>query len=127
MKTLSKAEFKRVLENFTGSDTRYIHKLFNGLKMALTEGCKYVADEAEAYWLFDLILSYQYTTKVRNEPFQVWQLKKIADNKKNYWEIVCTDGNDNKLAKQIIEYSDFPLESFTVWYIEGVALLPTEY
>jgi hypothetical protein len=34
-----------------------------------------MADEAGAYWLLDIIASYQTDAKIRREPFQVWELK----------------------------------------------------
>lgn len=39
------------------------------------DGVKYMADEAGAYWLLDIIASYQTDAKIRREPFQVWELK----------------------------------------------------
>ena len=47
------------LKQFHGT-SRYHKHLFPGKSpIILTDGCKYVRDELNAYWLFDAILSYQ--------------------------------------------------------------------
>ena len=57
------------LDQFTGTSQYY--QYMAGLK--LTDGVKYIADEAGAYWLLDIIASYQTDAKIRREPFQVWE------------------------------------------------------
>ncbi|MCH7559291.1 MAG: hypothetical protein IIB56_17810 [Planctomycetes bacterium] len=57
------------LDQFTGTSQYYTYMA--GLK--LTDGVKYMADEAGAYWLLDIIASYQTDAKIRREPFQVWE------------------------------------------------------
>ena len=110
------------LSQFTGTEEYYNHSLSN-MKLLLTDGCHFVREQCEAYWLFDLIISHQLSPKVRNEPFQVWTLQHLN----NRWFITCHDGNNILLAKQHIEFSDFPLEHFVVWIEDGVALLPSEH
>jgi hypothetical protein len=60
------------LEHFCGSEEYYKH--FLGL--LYTEGVKYLAENAEAYWLIDAIVSYQpRLRKVRSlSEFQLWFL-----------------------------------------------------
>jgi len=65
-------ELKDELRYFSGSETW--HK-WSSLypKFLLTDGAKFLADEAECYWLMDIIGSYQRKLLPR-EPFQVWKL-----------------------------------------------------
>lgn len=112
------------LSGFHGTENYYLHRLTNGLSMQLTDGCSFIRENASngAYWLFDLILSWQY--KLKMEEFQVWKLKKQENDS---WIIKCEDGNGNFLAAQKIPYSDFPLDEFEVWLVGRVCLLPSEY
>jgi len=121
---LSKTEFSRVLAEFRGTDIYHLHRLPNGMSIKITDGCSYVREHAGggAYWLYDLILSYQ--MKLRNELFQVWKLTRQPDQK---WYVECSDGNGGFLVGQEIPYSDFPIDSIELWLIDGVCLLPSEY
>jgi len=94
------------------------------MSLQLTDGCEFVrqASGEGAYWLFDIILSWQY--KLHQHGFQVWKLKQMENSS---WIIQCTDGNDKVLASQDIQYSDFPIDSIDIWLVDGVALLPSEY
>jgi len=115
------------LNQFCGTQNYYRYTL--GLK--LTDGVKYLADEAGAYWLLDIIASYQSKPSIRKEPFQVWQLKLSPDNaatgKHQAVVTMKTDSDRPLLVKQEIEYTDFPLDSIDLWLINGVILLPSEY
>jgi VCBS repeat-containing protein len=90
----------------------------------LTDTVHNLAKENECYWLLDVITSWQYHIKVRNEGFQVWTLERIKDEK---FRVKAEDGNGNKIAVQIIEYSDFQSDILTLWLVEGTILLPSEY
>ncbi len=119
---LSKTEFRIAIAGFTGTKNYHLHRLPNGITMKLTDGCAFVRECAGIQWLFDLILSWQF--KLSKHPFQVWKLIKQGNGT---WFVQCTDGNENYLAGQEMLYSDFPLDQFTIWLIEGVALLPSEH
>lgn len=115
------------LNQFCG--TEHYYRYTGGLK--LTDGVKYLAEVAGAYWLLDIIASYQTEQKIRNEHFQVWELKLSPDNattgKHEAVATMKTDSDQPELVRQEIEYTDFPLDSVTVWLIDGVMLLPSEY
>ena len=111
------------LSNFRGSENFYEHNLLN-ISCIMTEGIKYLADEANAYWLLDAILSHQTNTLVRKEEFQVWSLKKDIGEK---WILSCEDGNKHEIVIQRIPYSDFPIDEITIWFTNGTLLLPSEY
>jgi hypothetical protein len=87
--------------------------------LKFTDGVKFLADNAGAYWLIDAIASYG-----RKEPFQLWELK-VNDSK-----AVLTmkeDTGEPVLVKQEITYTDFPLDEITLYLIDGILLLTSEY
>ena len=120
----SKEKFRIVLTGFIGTESYHLHRLANGMIMKLTDGCAFVREYAGegAYWLFDIILSWQY--KLHQHPFQVWKLRQLENVS---WMIQCTDGNETVLATQEIPYSDFPIDSIDIWLTDGVCLLASEY
>jgi hypothetical protein len=90
--------------------------------LLLTDGCNFIRENAGACWLFDLILSWQ--VKLRKQRFQVWILEKQVDST---WFIECQDGDNHYIVGQEIAFSDFPVDKITIWVVDGVAMLPTEY
>lgn len=110
---------RNVLASFTGSE--HHHRHMSGFKY--TDGIKYVAEEAGAYWLLDLIFGeIRYNAKVQKD-FTCWKLS-VKDSKA---VLICDDGNDNILYERKIRYTDFPLDNIEVWYECGVLLLPSEH
>lgn len=109
------------LGNFNGASGFYRHQLS---KMRYSCGVYELAEHCSAYWFIDLIISYQTNQAISNQPFQVWQLKRVKDDK---FKVTATDGNENNIAQQAIPYSDFPYDKATIWLIDGVLLLPAEY
>jgi hypothetical protein len=114
------------LAQFTGTENYYIHQMS---KLRYTDGVAFLAEKAGAYWLLDLIGSWQPEIIARygdrGKEFQAWRLVKKQDS--SGWIARCEDGNNGYLVSQEIEYSDFPLDIVEVWCIGGVMLLPSEY
>lgn len=108
------------LGQFTGTLHWYKHSLVPSI--TYTDGVKYVADEAGAYWLIDLIAAYQHDPKVKVEPFQVWKLRLNGPGA----VISCEDGNGNVVHSHEIGYTDFP-QDIEIWMTDHVILLPSEY
>lgn len=114
---------KSALKQFTGTEYWYRHQLFSAF--TYTDGVKYLAGEAGAYWLLDRIFACQYEFKnLKDEPFQTWEIEIHEDKSAT---LICTDGNCNKLHEEKIESTDFPIKSFRFYLIDNVLLLPTEY
>lgn len=103
------------LGQFTG--TMQYHRCLLGIYY--TDGVKYLADNAGngAYWLIDAIASYQNATMKREE-FQVWRLVLTGDRGA---VLTADDGNGRELARQVIEFTDFPLPEITL-YLEASSL-----
>jgi hypothetical protein len=118
-KTLNKAD----LSQFTGSEQWYRHGI--NRKVLFTDGAKFVADKAGAYWLLDEIAIIQpHDKRVAAEGFQVWKLAVKADKS---GVLTCEDGNGHVVYTKSIEYTDFPAEGVTLWFTNDTILLPSEY
>ena len=120
MPKLSPATLTNALAYFNGSDQVYPHSLLR--TFSYTEGVQFLAENAGAYWLLDLIFSHQLDPKVAREEFQVWILK--VENQRGV--VICEDGNGNKVAEQVIEYTDFPLREISLWLENQTLMLPSE-
>jgi len=110
------------LSQFTGTENWYRNGLVRSV--LFTDGVKYVADEAKAYWLIDAIASWQLDEKVRKEPFQFWKLTVKPDQTAT---LVCEDGNKNQVAEQVLTYTDFPDPEISFFFTDNVLMLPSEY
>lgn len=121
MNTELAQEMTNDLPYFSGSEQMWEHRSIGG-RMYLTDGANYVREKGQARWLFDIIHSYQ--PQLRSQQFQVWTLEKVNDTA---FIVTCTDGNSLKLVSQKISFSDFPLNSITLWKVDEVVLLPSEY
>src|SRR6266702_3260301 len=99
-KTLDAAD----LDQFTGTENWYKHWLG---KCTYTDGVKYLAETAGAFWLIDEVAINQSRPRVRAEEFQVWILD--VDLEKRKATLRCEDGNDHVVFRKNIPYTDFPL------------------
>ena len=111
------------LAQFTGSEHWYQHGL-TGTRY--TDGAKYVADTAGAYWLLDEIaIAQAFEKALQREEFQVWVLEVRPDKTARLW---CSDGNDDNVvfAKEL-EFTDFPPPGVTLWFANDTIFLPSEY
>jgi hypothetical protein len=112
-----------LLGHFTGSEHWWRHSLVR--RILYTDGAKYVADTAGAYWLLDEIALAQIgQPAVAREEFQVWKLV-VQDN--NTATLFCEDGNDNTVFRKVIDFTDFPVEGITLWFAANTIYLPSEH
>jgi hypothetical protein len=120
---VEEGELLKNLKHFTGSDQ--LARLTRAV--LLTEGARYLAEAAECFWLFDVFASHLATIDGNKEWFTC--LKLVKHNQSA--SIVIEDGNGKVLAKQRIEYTDFPLNTFTLYGSWAgkfwVIMLATEY
>ena len=118
------------LQQFTGT-TEYHRWSILFRNLFLTDGAKYVAENASAYWLMDVIASHQPKALKNNllRDFQVWKI--VVENSKAV--VSCyADSDQPPIIQQKIEYTDFPEGEFTLW-VEPLGggryliLLPSEH
>jgi len=108
------------LSGYIGS--AYYHKYICGTQ--LTDGTKEAAEIYQCYWFLDIIASVQYMPEVKAEGFQVFKLERIKDY---HFKVTMEDGNDNVIYTQNIAYSDFKDDILTLWVVDKIIMLPTEY
>ena len=109
------------LSQFTGTTQWFYHPMFP--KYRYTDGIKYLAQEAECYWLLEYIFSNQMGAEIQKKEFQVWKISVKNDAAK----ITVEDGNKKVVKVFNIAFTTFPISKFTLWFIDGVLLLPSEY
>ncbi|MEG5036213.1 DUF6876 family protein [Microcoleus sp. AT3-D2] len=121
------------LQHFCGSEQYYRH--FLGINY--TDGVKYLADNAQAYWLIDAIASHQPKARRirRLTEFQLWFLhvgkehefikpKGNNDAVLTCWEDTPKLGVTPAIIQQI-PYTDFPLKEIKLFLQERVLILPS--
>lgn len=110
------------LAQFTGTSRYYrIDR-----KTLLTDGAYNLCEHAGAFWLISVFASYLHELEL-NDWFAVLKLT-VADSAA---KVSIEDSNDNVLATQEIEYTDFPLPDLTLYACwdseQWVLMLPSEY
>jgi len=92
----------------------------------LTDGTKYLAEAAECFWMMDAIASH--LCEIGTEDRFVSVRVQVTESRA---VMIYEDGNDREHARQEIPYTDFPLNSITLfacWDQENwVIMLPSEY
>jgi hypothetical protein len=93
----------------------------------VTDGLKYLMDEAECYWLGQLYGLHLVAVDVQDNPLTVLKFQR-----KGRGGIVrIEDGNGQSLVTQALDYTDFPLDQFSLYACwdgaRWVGMLPSEY
>lgn len=110
------------LARFTGSETFFRHPLSG---CVYTEGVQYLAEAGSAYWLLDAILCPQHhDPALRTAAFQVWTLTVRTDRSAT---LICMDEDGGRLDTHIIPWTDFPLDTVTLWFANRTLYLPGEH
>ena len=110
------------LSSFTGTSRYYPFSR----RHLLTDGTKYLADTAGAYWLMDAAASH-----LDEIGTQDWFVLIRLEVKNRSAVMVYEDGNGHEHARQEIEYTDFPLSQIQLYAcwdgLHWVIMLPSEY
>ena len=109
-------EFKQC----TGTEA-YYNGFANMIKF--TDGIKIMADKFQAYWLIDVVASYQ-NNKAKGIPFQIWTIK---SNSNTAVVEMIEDTEQPVLIRQKIPFTDFPEGILKMYCIDNILLLPSEY
>lgn len=121
MTTATAEEITATLDQFVGSENLYKH----WLGIHYTDGVKYLATVAKAYWLIDAVASHQDRRLLSNpmlREFQIWRL--VVEN--NSATLICEEDTDVEVRRQEIPYTDFPLPEITLYLLQKVLMLPSE-
>ena len=110
------------LAQFTGSEEFFRYHS----RCLLTEGARYLAEQAGCFWLLDVYASHLAAIST-DEYFTCLKFKRQDDE----GTVVIDDGNGVVLAEQEIPYTDFPLTEIKLygcWSGEfWTLMLPSEY
>ena len=120
-KKMEPEELLSALAHFTGTTQWYRNPMFPAF--TYTDGVRFLAEQAGAYWLIDYVFSNQLLPEIKDEVFQVWKIF-TADSQA---VLKVEDGNGLILQEFKIPYTDFPLKEFTLLFTDNVLLLLTEY
>jgi hypothetical protein len=131
---LTKAEIENGMAGFTGTEEYHrISMLFP--RFLLTDGAIWLAKNAECFWLFEAIASYQpkclRDAKLRD--MQFWTLT-VKDGKATL-KVERDSGDPSPLVVKRIGSTSFPLEEVKIWVAPTatergeamVAYLPSEH
>jgi hypothetical protein len=107
---------------FTG--TEHYYRLTR--KHLLTDGTKYLAEAAGAYWLMDAIASHLHEIGTSD-----WFVLVHMNVEGTSATMIYEDGNGHEHARQEISYTDFPMPSISLYAcFDGdhwVIMLKSEY
>lgn len=112
---------KEDLKQFYG--TEYYYPITPNV--VITDGVKYFANKAQAYWLVtDIAINGMMHDKLKPEKFIVIKTKKANGGINVRYE----DGNYNLLLEEDYPLSDLPDDGeYTLWMETNVILLPGEH
>jgi hypothetical protein len=92
----------------------------------LTEGTKYLAENAECFWMMDAIASH--LSEIGTSDWFVQVKVTVQDSRAT---MIYYDGNGKEHARQDIPYTSFPLDMITLYACwdgeHWVIMLPSEY
>ena len=107
-------------KDFYGTENYYEHWTKKGF---YTDGIKEMANKLKAYWLIDVVFSYQ-DKKIGLIPFQIWEITSTG----NKATIEMKEDTDQPvLVSQKIGFTDFPKGMLKMYLIDNVLMLPSEY
>ena len=117
----STQNFQSELSQFIGTEKFY--RITS--RHLLTDGTKYLAEQAKCFWLMDAIASHL------PKYFADYVCVANLFVKDSSAVLTIDDGNGNVYARQMIEYTDFPLNEIKLYCsFDGeywVVMLPSEY
>lgn len=127
-------ELETSIRQFSGTEAYHRHS-FLFPNFVMTDGVKWLADNAECHWLMDVIASYQprclKDSMLKN--IQFWTLKVNADKTAT---LICERDAGDEFLRQEFDYTNFPLSEIKLYVGReqlpsgqsvSVVLLPSEY
>jgi len=110
------------MSQFTGTGSYYRISR----RHLLTDGTKHLAEKAACFWMMDAIASH--LCEIGTEDWFVLVRVRVTEGRV---VMIYEDGNDHEHARQEIPYTDFPLDSITLYVCwdqdDWVIMLPSEY
>ena len=95
-------------------------------QFVITDGVKYLAESAACFWVIDAAISHLLEIGTCD-----WFVLVRVEVSGSSAVMIYEDGNDHEHARQEIPYTDFPLDSVTIYACwdqdNWVIMLPSEY
>lgn len=117
------------LSQFTG--TEHYYKLTFVKNVLFTDGLYTAATDFKLFWLMDMIATTGQSVMRREDEDIVFMKLHRPDLSLAKAVFTISDGNDTRFHSQVIEFTDFPYESFDFWMsFDGknfICYLPTEH
>jgi hypothetical protein len=120
---LTKGEMRMLvddLSNFTGTENWYRHNLMHDT--VYTDGVKYFAEKAGAYWFLDIVDTELFPLQKKEGFLSITMT--VANEQAS---IVATDGNLTTLWNKEISFTDCPDGEYRFYFTDNVLLLTSEY
>ena len=120
---VEQTELSAALKSFVGTTRYYRH--WAGL-LLYTDGVKFLADEAKAYWLIDSIVFAQSRAQ-RDKALREFQMWELFVRTSGGASLVCSRDSEDEAFRIEIPATDFPMEYFKLYVEARVLLLPSEH
>jgi len=114
---IARKQLKRDLGGFYGTDEWHHHRCFARYPVYLTDGALYIAEHGgagatTAYWLMDLIASYQGEKQMKRiENPQLWKIECFGEGSKRSCIVTCGNNPEKPIIQQEIEYTNLCADS----------------
>jgi hypothetical protein len=118
---IARKQLKRDLGDFYATDEWHHHRCFARYPVYLTDGALYLAEHGgagttTAYWLMDVIASYQgekQTKRIENP--QLWKIECFGEGGNRSCVVTCGNNPERPIIRQEIEYTNFLLNEYELY------------
>lgn len=118
---IARKQLKRDLDGFYATGEWHHHRCFARYPVFLTDGALYLAEHGgagatTAYWLMDVIASYQGEKQMKRiENPQLWKIECFGEGGKRSCVVSCGNNPNKPIIKQEIEWTNFLLNEYELY------------
>jgi len=118
---IARKQLKHDLDGFYATGEWHRHQCFARYPVFLTDGALYLAEHGgagatTAYWLMDVIASYQGEKQMKRiENPQLWKIECFGEGSKRSCVVSCGNNPNKPIIKQEIEWTNFLLNEYELY------------
>lgn len=118
---IARKQLKRDLDSFYATGEWHQHRCFARYPVLLTDGALYLAEHGgagatTAFWLMDVIASYQGEKRMKRiESPQLWRIECSGEGSKRSCVVSCGNNPNKPIIRQEIESTNFLLNEFELY------------
>ena len=118
---IARKQLKRDLNGFYATSEWHHHRCFARFPVFLTDGALYLAEHGgagatTAYWLMDVIASYQGEKQMKRiENPQLWKIECFGEGSKRSCVVSCGNNPNKPIIQQEIEWTNFLLNEYELY------------